>query len=87
MKYKQIISSNFQRVYRARKHEVAEHLALPSELRQVLERQGDKMTLPTPKDPEEQKRKAIALLSAERAEYQKQVLGDEYEKPKLRGAV
>lgn len=82
-----IIASNFQRAYRARKHEVAEHLALPSELRQVLERQGGKMTLPTPPNPEEQKRKAIALLSAERAEYQKQVLGAEYEKPKLRGAV
>lgn len=82
-----IIASNFQRAYRARKHEVAEHLALPSELRQVLERQGDKMALPTQKDPEEQKQKAIALLSAERAAYQKQVLGAEYEKPKLRGAV
>ena len=82
-----IIASNFQRAYRARKNEVAEHLALPSELRQVLERQGDKMALPAPQDTEQQKRKAIALLSAERETYQKQVLGDEYEKPVLRGAT
>ena len=84
-----IISSNFQRAYRARKHEAAEYLALPSDLRQVLERHGDKMTLPTPPDPEEQKRKAIALLANERTTYQKQVLGDEYERPriKLRGAA
>lgn len=78
-----IISSNFQRTYRARKHELAEYLALPSELRQVLERGSDKMALPTPPNPEEQKQKAIALLSAERAEYQKQVLGDSYENPIL----
>lgn len=78
-----IIASNFQRAYRARKFEVAEHLALPSELRQMLERQGDKMALPTPPDPEEQKQKSIALLSAERTEYQKKVLGDEYENPIL----
>ena len=37
-----VIASNFQRAYRGRKFEIAEHLALPSDLRQVLERQGDK---------------------------------------------
>ena len=78
-----VIASNFQRAYRGRKFEIAEHLALPSDLRQILERQGDKMTLPTPTDPEEQKQKSIALLSAERTEYQKKVLGDEYENPIL----
>lgn len=74
-----VIASNFQRAYRARASEAAERLALPTDIKRLLERTDYTRRLPEPEDPEEQKRRAIALLQAERDEYAKKILGDSKE--------
>lgn len=74
-----VISSNFQRAYRARAAMEAERLALPSDLRKILD-QSTKV-IPSLPDPEERKRNAIALLMQEREKLQREILGDDYDKP------
>lgn len=74
-----VIASNFQRAYRARASEAAERLALPTDIKRLLERTDCTRRLPEPEDPEEQKRRAIALLQAERDEYAAKILGDSKE--------
>ena len=74
-----VIASNFQRAYRARASEAAERLALPTDIKRLLERTDYTRRLPEPKDPEEQKRRAIALLQAERDEDAEKILGDSKE--------
>lgn len=75
-----VIASNFQRAYRARASEAAERLALPTDIkRRLLERTNCTRRLPEPKDPEEQKRRAIALLQAQRDEYAEKILGESKE--------
>lgn len=74
-----VIASNFQRAYRARASEAAERLALPTDIKRLLERTDCTRRLPEPEDPEEQKRRAIALLQAERDEYAEKILGDSKE--------
>lgn len=71
-----VIASNFQRAYRGRAADAAERLALPSEIRQFLERNDPTETMPSLPDPEEQKRRAIALLQADRDEQARRILGD-----------
>lgn len=74
-----VIASNFQRAYRARAAEAAERLALPADILRLLEQTDCTVRLPEPKDPEEQKRQAIALLQAQRDEYADKVLGKKEE--------
>lgn len=74
-----VIASNFQRAYRARAAEAAERLALPTDIQRLLERTDCTRRLPEPEDPEEQKRRAIALLQAERDEYAVKILGESKE--------
>ena len=74
-----VIASNFQRAYRARASEAAERLALPADIKRLLERTDCAIRLPEPKDPEEQKRRAIALLQAQRDEYAAKILGESKE--------
>ena len=74
-----VIASNFQRAYRARASEAAERLALPTDIKRLLERTDCTRRLPEPEDPEEQKRRAIALLQAQRDEYAAKILGDSKE--------
>lgn len=74
-----VIASNFQRAYRARASEAAERLALPADIKRLLERTDCTRRLPEPEDPEEQKRRAIALLQAERDEYAAKILGESKE--------
>ncbi|WP_164706565.1 replicative helicase loader/inhibitor [Intestinibacillus sp. Marseille-P6563] len=71
-----VVASNFQRAYRVRAADVVERMALPAEIQELLKATDVTVSLPEPKDPEEQKRKAIALLQAERDEYAREVLGD-----------
>ena len=71
-----VIASNFQRAYRARAAEAAERLALPADIKRLLERTDCTRRLPEPEDPEEQKRRAIALLQAQRDEYAAKILGE-----------
>lgn len=78
-----VIASNFQRAYRARAAAVAEQLALPSEIRQLLEQADKTHALPALPDPEESKRDAVALLMQEREESQRKFLGDAYDSPRL----
>lgn len=61
-----VIASNFQRAYRARAHDAAERLALPSAIRNVLERTAELQTLPKRPDPAEQQRQAIRMLAESR---------------------
>ncbi len=68
-----VIASNFQRAYRTKAAEAKERLALPSDIRQVLERGSCFRELPEAPDTqtqiqeaEKQKQKAMALLLAER---------------------
>lgn len=78
-----VIASNFQRAYRARAAVAAEHLALPSAIRQMLEQADTTQTLSALPDPEESKRDAVALLMQEREESQRKFLGDAYDNPRL----
>lgn len=71
-----VVASNFQRAYRGRAADAAERLALPQEIRQYLEQHDPTETMPKLPDPEEQKRRAIALLQAEREEQAKKILGE-----------
>ena len=71
-----VVASNFQRAYRVRAADAVERMALPAEIQELLKATDVTVSLPEPKDPEEQKRKAIALLQAERDEYAREVLGD-----------
>ncbi len=66
-----VIASNFQRAYRARVTEAKERLALPSDIRQVLEQNTSFRELPEASDTQAQmweaeKQKSMALLLAER---------------------
>ncbi|MFR4978334.1 MAG: replicative helicase loader/inhibitor [Butyricicoccus sp.] len=78
-----VIASNFQRAYRARAAAATERLALPSEIRQLLEQADKTHTLPALPDPEESKRNAIAFLMREREESQRRILGEDYDAPRL----
>ena len=78
-----VIASNFQRAYRARAAAAAEHLALPSAIRQMLEQADTTQTLSALPDPEESKRDAVALLMQEREESQRKFLGDAYDNLRL----
>lgn len=71
-----VIASNFQRAYRTRTADVIERMALPTEIQELLKTTDINISLPEPEDPEEKKRRAIALLKAERDEYAREVLGD-----------
>lgn len=78
-----VIASNFQRAYRARAAEAAERLALPADIRQMLDRADRTQRLPPPPDPEESKKAAIAFLVQEREASQRKILGEEYDRLKL----
>lgn len=78
-----VIASNFQRAYRARAAEAAERLALPADIRQMLDRADRTQRLPPPPDPEESKKAAIAFLAQEREASQRKILGEEYDRLKL----
>lgn len=58
-----VIASNFMRAYRARAKEVMEFLSLPSDIRNLLERQSMAAELPTLPDPDEQKSCALVQLA------------------------
>lgn len=77
-----VVASNFQRSYRARAKNERDFLALPSEIRQMLSRPGVTNDIDALPSPEEQKNRALTMLAQERAETQRQILGDEFDHPK-----
>lgn len=74
-----VIASNFQRAYRARAKDAMERLALPSDVRDILERNDPTLALPEAPDPEAQKQNALRLLAESRDREARRILGDEYE--------
>ena len=73
-----VIASNFQRTYRGRAEEAKTRLALPSDIRRLLDRTDCTVALPEPPDYEAQKRHAIALLEQRRDEEWRATLGSAY---------
>lgn len=72
-----VVASNFQRAYRARAYEAKERLALPAEIRQVLECREVMRELPARADPDELQRRAIALLAEQRERDAEVILGND----------
>lgn len=74
-----VIASNFQRAYRARARDALERLALPSDVRDILERNDPTFALPEAPDPEAQKQNALRRLAESRDRDARRILGDEYD--------
>lgn len=74
-----VIASNFQRAFRARAQEAKEYLALPGDIRALLDNAVPTRTLPELPDPERQKQAALQQLSASRETEARRILGDAYD--------
>lgn len=71
-----VVASNFMRAYRGRARAAMERLALPADVRRLLERHGGTAALPAPPDPEGQKREALRRLAEAREAQQRAFLGE-----------
>lgn len=76
-----VVASNFMRSYRTRLKSNMEYLAMPEDIRAMLDKTTRTMQLPEAPNPDEQKRQAILLLAEDRERMQRDILGEEYDKP------
>lgn len=75
-----VVASNFMRSYRARAQSAREYLAMPREIRDMLDKADSTHALPERADPEQQKIRAMLVLAESRERQQREILGDEYDK-------
>ncbi len=74
-----VVASNFMRAYRSRAQDAMERLALPADVRRLLERHDCTAALPERPDSEEQKRNALRLLAESREAETRRILGEGYD--------